>query len=219
MIERQGRSFVLYAGLLDAAHAKGLKSIRTRLVQSPAPENGDTTICLAEVELEDGRLFSGLGDATPQNVGRAIVPHAIRMAETRAKARALRDAINVGAVAVEELGDLDEPSSDDQRESVELEMLPTRGGLRPPAAQRPPQRLPTPPTPIASRQPTADGDIATPAQVRAIYLIGRDQHSLTDAQVDERAVDLYGAPPAELTKKQASNLITVLKGGQQPAAS
>src|SRR5438105_1136962 len=111
MIERQGRSFVLYAGLLAEAHDKGLKAIRTRLLQSPAPDNGDTTICAAEVELEDGRVFTGIGDATPQNVGRNIVPHAIRMAETRAKARALRDAINVGAVAVEELGEVEDAPS------------------------------------------------------------------------------------------------------------
>jgi hypothetical protein len=81
MIERQGRAFVLYAGLLDEAHQKGLKAIRTRLVQAPCPENGETTICLAEVEMEDGRVFSGIGDATPHNVGRNIAPHAIRMAE------------------------------------------------------------------------------------------------------------------------------------------
>src|ERR687898_241588 len=68
MIERQGKRFVLYAGLL-----------------------------------EEGK-FGGIGDASPQNVNRAIAPHLIRMAETRAKARALRDAINVGVTAFEELG-------------------------------------------------------------------------------------------------------------------
>jgi hypothetical protein len=58
--------------------------------------------------MEDGRHFSGLGDASPENVGRTIAPHLIRMAETRAKARALRDAVNVGATAMEELSDGDD---------------------------------------------------------------------------------------------------------------
>ena len=62
----------------------------------------------ATVEMEDGRNFSGIGDASPENVGRNIVPHIIRMAETRAKARALRDAVNVGATALEELSDGDD---------------------------------------------------------------------------------------------------------------
>jgi hypothetical protein len=102
MIERNGRRFVLYSGLLDEAHARGLRSIETELLQVPKAENGEVAIARAMVRTEEGK-FSGIGDASPENVGRAIVPHIIRMAETRAKARALRDAINVGVVALEEL--------------------------------------------------------------------------------------------------------------------
>ncbi|QYJ15678.1 hypothetical protein Rxycam_01504 [Rubrobacter xylanophilus DSM 9941] len=104
MIERQGKRFVLYAGLLEEAHARGLRSIETELLQAPSPENGEVAIVRAVVRTEDGK-FSGIGDASPTNVGRHIAPHLIRMAETRAKARALRDAINVGVTAYEELGD------------------------------------------------------------------------------------------------------------------
>ena len=104
MIERGGRRFVLYAGLLEEAHARGLRSIETELLQVPAAENGEVAIARAVIRTEEGK-FSGIGDASPQNVGRAIAPHIIRMAETRAKARALRDAINVGVTALEELGD------------------------------------------------------------------------------------------------------------------
>jgi predicted amidohydrolase YtcJ len=103
MIERQGKRFVLYAGLLEEAHSRGLRSIETELLQVPAKENGEVAIVQAVIRTEEGK-FGGIGDASPQNVNRAIAPHLIRMAETRAKARALRDAINVGVTAFEELG-------------------------------------------------------------------------------------------------------------------
>ncbi len=109
MIERQGKRFVLYAGLLEEAHARGLRSIETELLQIPVAENGEVAIARAIVRTEDGK-FTGIGDASPQNVGRMIAPHIIRMAETRAKARALRDAINVGVASIEELGDDPEPA-------------------------------------------------------------------------------------------------------------
>ena len=104
MIERQGKRFVLYAGLLEEAHERGLRSIETELLQVPGTENGEVAIARAVVRTEDGK-FSGIGDASPANVNRQIAPHIIRMAETRAKARALRDAINVGVTAFEELGE------------------------------------------------------------------------------------------------------------------
>ena len=108
LIMRQGKQYVLFAGLLDEAHNRGLRGIDTELVQVPTPENGNVAVVKATVEMEDGRTFSGIGDASPENVGRNIVPHIIRMAETRAKARALRDAVNVGATALEELSDGDD---------------------------------------------------------------------------------------------------------------
>jgi hypothetical protein len=104
IVEREGRSFVLYAGLLDLAHERGLRGITTTLVQVPSELNGMTAIVHATVEVEAG-TFTGLGDASPGNVTRMMAPHLIRMAETRAKARALRDAVNVGVTAFEELGD------------------------------------------------------------------------------------------------------------------
>ena len=108
MITRQGKQYVLFQGLLDEAHGQGLRGIDTQLLQVPNPDNGNVAIVKAVCEMEDGRKFSGIGDASPENVGRNIAPHIIRMAETRAKARALRDAVNVGATALEELSEGDD---------------------------------------------------------------------------------------------------------------
>lgn len=115
VINRHGKDYVLYAGLLDEAHQQGLRSIKTELVQVPSAQNGNVAICIAEVTTEKGS-FAGIGDADPSNVNRMMVNALIRLAETRAKARALRDAVNVAMVAIEELSEsapemllLDEP--------------------------------------------------------------------------------------------------------------
>ena len=120
MIERQGRRFVLYAGLLEEAHNRGLRSIETELLQVPGVENGEVAIVKAVVRMEDGK-FSGIGDASPDNVNRSIAPHLIRMAETRAKARALRDAINIGVTALEELGGDEEAVEETPRKAREAQ--------------------------------------------------------------------------------------------------
>jgi hypothetical protein len=100
--DNQPKEAVAYAELLSMAHGEGLKSIATQLVIVPNDENGRLAIVKATVEVEKGH-FEGLGDADPSSVEAFLVPHLIRVAETRAKARALRDAINCGIVSLEEL--------------------------------------------------------------------------------------------------------------------
>lgn len=113
MIERQGKTFVLYAGLLDAFHDKAKDTddakpvIETDLLQIPSEDNGHVAIVHASAGFKIGEEwiygpFEGIGDASADNVGRMIQPHLIRMAETRAKARALRDLVNVGAEVLED---------------------------------------------------------------------------------------------------------------------
>ena len=127
-IERHGKRYVLFQGLLDEAHSLGLRGIDTDLIQVPDDSNGNVAIVKATAEMEDDRRFSGIGDASPENVGRNIAPHLIRMAETRAKARALRDAVNVGATALEELSEGDDAPPASQGSSSRSRPTPIRGG-------------------------------------------------------------------------------------------
>ncbi len=181
MIERGGRRFVLYAGLLDEAHTRGLRSIETELLQVPNAENGEVAIAKAVVRTEEGK-FSGIGDASPQNVGRAILPHIIRMAETRAKARALRDAINVGVTALEELGD----------ESEETLPEPTS------EAQSP-------------RMPREENKNALPATRKQLnYLEALIADAVEDGV--EKFEEMVGKPITELTRGEASEWIGRLSG-------
>ena len=53
---------------------------------------------------------------------------------------------------------------------------------------------------------------ATEKQVKAIYAIGRASKRLTEGQVDDRAIELFGVRPHDLTKAEASQFIDMLKG-------
>lgn len=99
IVRLQGKEFILYSGLLALAHKQGLKFIDTDML-SAGP---DGYVFKATVEGERGR-FSAHGDASAKNVGKMIAPHVIRMAETRAVARALRSYTAVGLTSLEELG-------------------------------------------------------------------------------------------------------------------
>jgi hypothetical protein len=184
MIERQGKRFVLYAGLLEEAHNRGLRSIETDLVQVPTKENGDVAIVKAVIRTEEGK-FAGIGDASPQNVNRAIAPHLIRMAETRAKARALRDAINVGVTAFEELGGPGEEEVVESSKSAE-------GNGRPKAQNE-------------------EGRGELPATRKQLNYL----EALISDVVDDgigRFEEMVGKPVGELTREEASEWIGRLSG-------
>ncbi|MHB8841976.1 MAG: exodeoxyribonuclease X C-terminal domain-containing protein [Candidatus Aquicultor sp.] len=98
----QGKDFVLFEGLLEMAHAAGLKRVETQLLQAPHRDNAMLAIVRAVVETDKG-VFSALGDASPESAERPMQPHLVRLADTRAIARALRLATNVGMTAAEEI--------------------------------------------------------------------------------------------------------------------
>jgi len=109
----EGKDFVLYSGLLDLAHQKGLSKISVEILQYPTPENKSWAICSATVESSQFGTYVDIGDASPENCNLKIARHLIRMASTRAKARALRDLTNIGMCCLEELSGIDEVIGDE----------------------------------------------------------------------------------------------------------
>lgn len=211
IVERQGRSFVLYAGLLDIAHQQGLKSIRTELLQIPTSDTDNIAICMATVTLEkEGReqTFTGIGDASPRNVSPAMQTCLIRMAETRAKARALRDAVNVGVAAFEELSDEDVRDGAPERGYATY-----NNGKRfqqrpqsPPPVPPPSYRVAVAPAP-ARPAAVANGAGITESQTKAIRNLCQRQ-KLDETELAQTYFEASGI--AALSQEQASELITTL---------
>lgn len=97
----QDKPFVKFAGLLALAHERGLIALTAEWTFNDA----DLSLAHAVATFQDGRRFEESGDASPSNTSKRISPHFRRVALTRAKARALRDALGIDMVAVEELAD------------------------------------------------------------------------------------------------------------------
>lgn len=204
----QGRDFIQYGGLLDAAHKKGLKSIRTKLVQVPDESNGHTAICYAEVVLvQDGeeKVFTGIGDANPRNVNRNIALHLVRMSETRSKARALRDAINVGMCSVEELG----PDGEAPEGTEPIPAAPAAASVE--AAK--------PASPKAPRPHSKGNEVPYtgpdgPASTKQINTIGfqMNRAGWTEAQGKAYLLNVFGKQSRkDLTGREANQMIDYLK--------
>jgi len=184
---------VTYEGLLARAHEDGLRSIHTELVQIPSKVNGDAAIVRAVVVTGRG-TFEGIGDATPGNVNARVTGHLLRVAETRAKARALRDAVNIGLVALEEL---DEVDAVDAVDAV----------AEPPRVERP-----APQGPANGNAPTEPrDDLMTQAQRRLLFRIAAERGVATEG-IARWLEDHAGLKDIRTwSKAEASRLIERLK--------
>ena len=96
----KGKKYVLFPGLIELAHENGLKSITNDIISIDM--QAQTAVCQCTVIGERG-TFVTHGDATPQNTGKMVASAFIRMAETRATARALRFYLGIGMTARDEL--------------------------------------------------------------------------------------------------------------------
>ncbi len=199
IVNLRGKDFVLYAGLLDLAHQKGIRRLETELVQLPTEVNGGECVVKATLELKDGGVYTDYGDANPTNVNRPIAAHIIRMASTRAKARVLRDATNIGLTALEELGSLNE---DESHVAAAPAGAPATGGSRP--------RAPEAPRAGESGNGTPRGIKMTDAQLRAIRSIARSK-GMTPQAIEEVARRQFNTPLESLNIDEASHVIKELQ--------
>lgn len=187
------KEVVSYAGLLAKAHDEGLESIATELKQIPCEANGVVAIVVATVRGRRGS-FTGIGDADPTSVSRGVVRHLIRVAETRAKARALRDYVDIGTVCLEELG------GDDDFEPAASDCAP-RNDLHPHGG------------PVARHEassPDASGPCSD-AQRRLLWRLALAFGHEGEAASSFLAERLALPPDRTPTKREASKLIDILE--------
>jgi hypothetical protein len=189
------KEVVTYQGLLSKAHEEGLSRVKTSLLQIPAEDNRQVAIVKAEVETGNG-VYEGLGDASPENVNTFIVPHLIRMAETRAKARALRDAVNVGVVSFEELDGTE--SGPDSIDPGSGDRVP-QGGIPAPAGLRP--------LPSSIRRLAGVPDLMSEAQRRYLFRIVAGQ-GLQGETAEQYLHELFEVDSlTKVTKAEATAMI------------
>lgn len=93
-----------YREALNFAHSVGLKSLEAYLIPELCDAERGIYVARATASFEDGSFFSEVGDADRSNTNSMVGKHLPRMAATRAKARALGDALNLDAVFKDEIG-------------------------------------------------------------------------------------------------------------------
>jgi hypothetical protein len=108
-----GRLYVTCSGLLGIAFRKGCSGIVTAVQENLSdPALGRWVFKATVFKRAHSKGFVGYGDADPTNVSSLLRGAELRIAETRATARALRKAFGIGLCAAEELGALpDRPSA------------------------------------------------------------------------------------------------------------
>jgi len=101
----EGKWFITHSGLLRLARRKKCRGIHVDMAPEFCDPGSSRWACRATVfKSPTCKGFSGFGDADPSNVDPLVHGAEMRMAETRAVARALRKAYAVPLCSVEELG-------------------------------------------------------------------------------------------------------------------
>ena len=175
-----------------------------------------------------GESFTDIGDANPGNCSSKVVKHLLRLASTRAIARALRSFTNVGLTALEELEDLNDVignreyktkpkaqkkatpkakasapakkgSSGKSDISDNSDNLKSKGnGAGEPEAKAP------------EKSTEAIHPKMSEAQKRAIYNLSR-RRGISVEELEQRAFETYGIELENMSSKDASSFIRELQ--------
>lgn len=222
IIEIEGHQFVKYAGLLDLGHQKGIAQIDVVPLQLPTKDNGNFAICKATVVSRTGESFSDIGDANPNNCSSKVSRHLLRLASTRAIARALRTYTNTGLTSIEEIDFADlnakESSHEKTKTTSSKAAAPKEKANGKTAPKLDPVQVPKPvdqaaapaQQPAASNGAVPDQPKISEAQKRAIYNLSR-RRGISVEEVEKMAVDSYATQLENLSSKDASAFIRNLQ--------
>lgn len=231
IIEIEGNEFVKYSGLLDLGHQKGILKIEVESLQLPTKENGNFAVCKATVVSKTGETFTDIGDANPQNCNARVAKHLLRMASTRAIARALRSYTNIGMTCLEELSDISDvignqsrKPTGNSRKSPPKKTNKTRGKKTEPKSKSPENNKPkekekgaaetkankkvSPVQSKAKEETTAPA--MSQAQKRAVYNLSR-RRGISVEELENMVEENYSTSLENLSAKNASEFIRQLQ--------
>ena len=229
----KGKDFVLYAGVLDLATQRGLLKLEVELIQFPSKGNNHEAICRAVAVGKNGEVFGDIGDANPGNCHTMIAKHLIRMASTRAKARALRDLCNISLVTVEELSDFDDVIGNNGPRKTTVKKTAQKTDKKEPKAKAetkkksPSKASKDQPEPKAKKEPPkasekkevkgesndkgkTDQPNMSTAQKRAIFNLSR-RRGISVLELEAMAKDTFGCDVENLISTDASAFIRQLQ--------
>ena len=216
----KGKQFVLFAGVLDLAHQKGLLRLEVELIRYPSADNKYEAICRATAEGKNGELYIDIGDANPANCSEKIAKHLIRMASTRAKGRALRDMCNIGIACLEELESIDDVT---ESKTPQATRKPTVMKPKPSTTANKPEPNTAPAKtenvsePVKKAEPKVtppkqepDAPSMSEAQKRAIYNLSR-RRGISVEDLEKMIADEFGTDLENLSSSAASTFIRTLQ--------
>lgn len=125
LVVKDGRQFVYLKGLERLAKERGIRSKFIDVCATPSKE-APLSVIKVTYKFDDGRSYDGVADASDKNCKEKFRVYLTAMAESRAKARALRDAFGISLCSVEEVVDADDeienPITDAQQHLIKMQM-------------------------------------------------------------------------------------------------